>query len=169
VASCVDWLPEYRVYVAGMRTGEVAEEAGVNLKTLRYYERRGLLPEPPRRESGYPIYGPEAARIVRFIKRAQQLGFRLEEVESLLEMAAGGPECCEVAQQLAQHRIAELDRRIADPRAMRGALQRLLATCTMPSVGRGVDRGHPADVEDHHLGLLLDALQQALSEAGSAS
>jgi MerR-like DNA binding protein len=75
-------------------------------------------------------------RIVRFIKRAQQLGFRLDEVESLLEMAAGSPECCEAGQRLAQHRIAELDQRIADLRALRGALQRLLATCTMPSVGR---------------------------------
>ncbi|HEX4213824.1 MAG TPA: MerR family transcriptional regulator [Candidatus Dormibacteraeota bacterium] len=57
-----------------MRTEEVAGKAGVNLQTLRYYERRGLLPEPPGRDSGYPIYRPEAVHIVRFVKRAQQLG-----------------------------------------------------------------------------------------------
>jgi Hg(II)-responsive transcriptional regulator len=115
-----------------MKTGEVAELASVNLQTLRYYERRGLLPEPPRRESGYRIYGPEAVRTVRFIKRAQHLGFSLDEVESLLDLAAGGPEGCDAAQELAWHRIQELDRRIADLRAMRDALDRLVATCSMP-------------------------------------
>jgi DNA-binding transcriptional MerR regulator len=118
--------------LAQMKTGEVAEMAGVNLQTLRYYERRGLLPEPPRRESGYRIYGPEAVRIVRFIKRAQQLGFSLDKVESLLDLAAGGPEGCDAAQELAQHRIQELDRRIADLRAMRDSLDRLVTTCSMP-------------------------------------
>jgi Hg(II)-responsive transcriptional regulator len=119
-----------------MRTGEVAEEAGVNLQTLRYYERRGLLPEPPRRESGYRIYGSEAVRIVRFVKRAQELGFSLNEVESLLDLAGGGPESCEAAQQLAQHRIADLEQRIADLVAMYDSLGRLVATCALPSAER---------------------------------
>lgn len=115
-----------------MRTGEVAREAGVNVQTLRYYEREGLLREPPRRESGYRVYGPEAVRIVRFIKRAQELGFSLAEVESLIELAHGGPESCEAARALAEHRMAELERRIADLTAMRDSLQRLVATCAMP-------------------------------------
>jgi alkylmercury lyase len=119
-----------------MKTGEVANEAGVNLQTLRYYERRGLLPEPPRRESGYRIYGPDAVRIVRFIKRAQELGFSLNEVESLLELADGGPDRCDDAQLLARQRVAELDRRISDLRAMRDSLQQLLATCSMPRAER---------------------------------
>ena len=119
-----------------MRTGEVAGEAGVNLQTLRYYERRGLLPEPPRRESGYRIYGPDAVRIVRFIKRAQELGFSLDEVESLLELAQGGPESCEAAQEVARTRIAELNRRITDLEAMRNSLGRLLATCELPRAER---------------------------------
>ncbi|MGH9075039.1 MAG: MerR family transcriptional regulator, partial [Acidimicrobiales bacterium] len=74
-----------------MRSSEVAVAAGVNVQTLRYYERRGLLSEPDRLGSGYRAYGPEAVRVVRFVKRAQALGFSLEEVESLLELAAGGP------------------------------------------------------------------------------
>src|SRR5919199_6927108 len=97
-----------------MRTGEVAAEAGVNVQTLRYYERRGLLPEPARRESGYRVYGPDAVRRVRFIKRAQELGFGLREAESLLALATGGPESCEAARELAETKVAELDRRIAD-------------------------------------------------------
>ena len=119
-----------------MRTREVADRAAVNVQTLRYYERRGLLPEPPRRESGYRVYAEDAIRIVRFIKRAQTLGFPLDEVEALLELAHGGPEACDAVQRLAGGRIAELDRRIADLRAMRDSLDRLLATCHMPRAER---------------------------------
>jgi Hg(II)-responsive transcriptional regulator len=119
-----------------MRTGELAAEAGVNVQTLRYYERRGLLPEPARRNSGYRAYGPEAVRIVRFVKRAQELGFGLREAETLLGLAAGGPESCDAARELAEEKMAELDRRIADLRAMRDSLQRLTATCARPRADR---------------------------------
>jgi Hg(II)-responsive transcriptional regulator len=115
-----------------MRTGEVAAEAGVNVQTLRYYERRGLLPEPARRESGYRVYGPDAVRRVRFIKRAQELGFALSEAETLLALAAGGPEGCDAARGLAEEKMRELDRRIADLEAMRDSLRRLASTCARP-------------------------------------
>ncbi len=94
----------------GMRSGQLARRAGVNVETLRYYERRGLLEAPARLPSGYRTYGDDAVRIVRFIKRAQQLGFTLVEVETLLELAVGGPEACDAAQALTDHRIADLDR-----------------------------------------------------------
>jgi MerR family transcriptional regulator, mercuric resistance operon regulatory protein len=122
--------------VAGMRTGQVAEQAGVNVQTLRYYERRGLLPEPARRESGYRVYGPDAVHTVRFIKRAQELGFGLSDAESLLGLAAGGPESCDAARDLADEKIAELDRRISDLVAMRESLGRLAATCAKPRAQR---------------------------------
>ena len=132
----LDSVPRYRVYSRGVRTQEVADQAGVNPQTLRYYERRGLLPEPPRQESGYRIYGDDAVRIVRFVKRTQELGFSLDEVESLLGLAGGGPENCDMARQLAQRRIAELERRIADLRVMRDSLERLAATCGLPRAER---------------------------------
>ena len=69
-----------------MWIGEAAEQAGVNVQTLRYYERRGLLPKPPRRTSGYREFPDDAVRIVRFIRRAQDLGFSLDEVEELLRL-----------------------------------------------------------------------------------
>jgi Hg(II)-responsive transcriptional regulator len=119
-----------------MRTSQVAEQAGVNVQTLRYYERRGLLPEPPRGESGYRMYGPDAVHRVRFIKRAQELGFGLSEAESLLTLAAGGPENCEAARELAEAKVAELDRRVADLLAIRDSLQRLVATCVRPRAER---------------------------------
>jgi Hg(II)-responsive transcriptional regulator len=119
-----------------MRTGQVADEAGVNVQTLRYYERRGLLPAPARRASGYRMYGPETVRVVRFVKRAQQLGFSLSEVESLLELAAGGPDSCHGARRLATNKITDLDRRIAGLTSMRESLRRLVATCERPRAER---------------------------------
>ncbi len=69
-----------------LKTGEVAARAGVNIQTLRYYERRGLIQEPTRRASGYREYPQDAVRVIRFIKRAQDLGFTLTEIEELLRM-----------------------------------------------------------------------------------
>jgi DNA-binding transcriptional MerR regulator len=114
----------------------VAEHAGVNVQTLRYYERRGLLPEPPRRESGYRVYGHDAVHTVRFIKGAQQLGFDLSDAESLLALATGGPERCDAARELAEGKIPDLDRRIADLLAIRESLGRLAATCAKPRAER---------------------------------
>lgn len=132
-----------------MRTGQVAEQAGVNVQTLRYYERRGLLPQPVRGESGYRVYGPDAVRTVRFIKRAQELGFGLREAESLLTLADGGPESCDAARLLADEKIAELDRRIADLRAMRESLGRLAATCTKPRSERECPLLHSIEEAAH--------------------
>lgn len=115
----------------GMRTGEVAEAAGVNIQTLRYYERRGLLTEPPRRHSGYRMYASDAVRVVRFVKRAQELGFTLAEVEVLLAMSAGGPENCDAAHDMAMQKLGELGAKIASLKAMRSSLQRLAATCEL--------------------------------------
>jgi DNA-binding transcriptional MerR regulator len=112
-----------------VRSSQVAAEAGVNVQTLRYYERRGLLAEPDRLDSGYRAYGPEAVRVVRFVKRAQQLGFSLEEIESLLDLAAGGPDSCEAARALSIETVARLDGKIASLTAMRDSLLQLVDTC----------------------------------------
>jgi Hg(II)-responsive transcriptional regulator len=115
---------------------QVAQQAGVNAQTLRYYERRGLLPSPPRTVSGYRSYGPEAVRRVRFVKRAQDLGFSLAEIDVLLHLADGGPESCDVARQLAEHKVAGLEAKIASLQAMRASLGRLIATCSRPPAER---------------------------------
>jgi Hg(II)-responsive transcriptional regulator len=112
-----------------MRTSEVAAQADVNAQTLRYYERRGLLPEPGRSPSGYRNYGEDAVRVVRFVKRAQQLGFTLDDVEQLLHLADGGPESCDEAKAMARSRIDDLQLRIEELVGMRDALTRLIETC----------------------------------------
>jgi Hg(II)-responsive transcriptional regulator len=119
-----------------MQTHEVAEQAGVNTQTLRYYERRGLLAEPPRSPAGYRDYPTSAVDVLRFVKRSQELGFSLDEVEELLALADGGPDSCETARALAESHMAQLDRRIADLHRMRASLGALVATCERPREGR---------------------------------
>lgn len=115
-----------------MRTSEVARQAAVNPQTLRYCERRGLLPQPPRSTAGYRAYPERAVRTVRFVKRAQELGFTLDEVAELLQLADGGPRSCGTARTLAESRIAELDARIGDLQRIRDSLGRLAETCARP-------------------------------------
>jgi Hg(II)-responsive transcriptional regulator len=119
-----------------MRTSEVAAQAQVNTQTLRYYERRGLLPAPERTSSGYRAYTADSVRVVRFVKRAQQLGFTLSDIEELLHLADGGPASCEEATMMARARIADLQRRIAELVGMRDALARLVDTCDQPRAER---------------------------------
>jgi len=122
--------------IGGMRTSELAEQAGVNSETLRYYERRGLLERPPRTPGGYRDYPAGAVRLLRFIKRAQGLGFTLEEVEELLHLDNGGPDGCDAARALAEARKADLDARIADLQRMSDSLGELIDTCDLPRVDR---------------------------------
>jgi MerR family transcriptional regulator, mercuric resistance operon regulatory protein len=119
-----------------MRTSELAGQAGVNPETLRYYERRGLLYAPRRTAGGYRDYPAAAVELLRFIKRAQQLGFTLDDVEELLHLNDGGPDSCDAARALAETRQADLDARIADLRRMRDSLTDLIVSCERPRAAR---------------------------------
>ncbi|GAA1679894.1 Zn(2+)-responsive transcriptional regulator [Kribbella yunnanensis] len=119
-----------------MRTSELADRAGVNAETLRYYERRGLLTEPPRTAGGYRDYPSGAVELLRFIKRAQELGFTLDEVDELLHLDGGGPESCDAARVLAVRRRADLEARIRDLQRMHDSLSELVATCDLPRPDR---------------------------------
>jgi Hg(II)-responsive transcriptional regulator len=113
-----------------LRTGEVAAQAGVNIQTLRYYERRGLLQEPERRASGYREYPPDAVQIVRFIKRAQEIGFTLTEIEALLRLRSDQRASCAEVRSAAQAKIEDIEQKIRSLRAMKRALGVLVASCT---------------------------------------
>ena len=112
-----------------LRTGEVARRAGVNVETLRFYEREGILPEPPRRVSGYREYPPETVELIRFVKRAQQLGFSLKEIRELLELREVPRRASKQVRQLVQAKIAEIEAKIRDLESMREALGELLCAC----------------------------------------
>jgi len=112
-----------------LKIGEVADAAGVNLQTIRYYERRGLLAEPPRSEGNYRLYTPEAVRRVRFIKRAQELGFSLEEIKELLSLRAAPKTQCAKVRARAEAKTKDIEDRIRSLRAMHAALQKLIEAC----------------------------------------
>jgi DNA-binding transcriptional MerR regulator len=132
----LDSVLGYRVHAGVVRTSEAAALAQVNTQTLRYYERRGLLPEPQRTQSGYRAYTPDAVRLVRFVKRAQQLGFTLDDIEELLHLSEGGPDSCDEARTMSRTRIADLQKRIDELAGMRDALARLIDTCDQPRAQR---------------------------------
>ncbi len=111
-----------------MKISEVAREAGVGVETIRYYERRGLIPNPPRSASGYRQYEPDAVRRIAFVKRAQGLGFTLVEIEELLGLRVT-PGTCTAVEEQATRTIARVDERLRDLRRMRAALSDLVEAC----------------------------------------
>ena len=120
--------------MAGMRSrylssGELARHAGLNPETLRYYERRGLLPRPARTESGHRRYAPEAASLLRLIKRAQDLGFTLAEVGGMLREMGRPRAVCDDVCQVIRTKIGQVDREIARLRIQRARLMKLQASC----------------------------------------
>ena len=112
-----------------MWISEAADRAGVNVQTIRYYERRGLLPLPPRRISGYRELPAETVRRVRFIKRAQELGFSLDEVKEMLQLRAAKPRNRTRIRGIAERRVEQIDQKIAELEALRGILRGLIHQC----------------------------------------
>jgi DNA-binding transcriptional MerR regulator len=139
----LDSVAGNRVHNREVRTHQVATQAGVNPQTLRYYERVGLLPAPPRTGAGYRDYPAEAVEVLRFIRRAKQLGFALPEIRELLGFGRHGPQACAAARALAEQRVVELERRISDLSRMREVLTALVTRCD-----------HPGDEPEHECAVL---------------
>lgn len=114
----------------GLKIGEVADRGGVNLQTIRYYEREGLLPEPPRLASGYRVFPEDAVRRVRFIKRAQELGFSLSEIKEMLALRIDQERGSAEVRTLAQEKIADIEQKIRTLQAMKKVLRKLTERCS---------------------------------------
>ncbi len=117
--------------------GRLAREAGVGVETVRFYERRGLIPQPPKPGgTGFRVYPEETVRRIRFIRQAQDIGFSLREIDELLSLRADpAADCADVRDQAAA-KLAEVARKIARLEEIRGALDELIAACP----GRGALR-----------------------------
>lgn len=113
--------------MGNLTIGRLANEAGVNVETIRYYQRRGLMAEPGKPMNGQRRYPPAVVRRVRFIKRAQALGFTLLEIGSLLELDEA--QACTETRELATHKLQVIEAKLADLKAMRKALAALLRQC----------------------------------------
>jgi len=124
--------------------GELSRRTGVNIETIRYYERVGMMPHPPRTASGRRLYGQIESRTLSFIRRARELGFSLDEIRTLLVLAdQGGHQACVEVRDLAASHLADVRAKITDLKTMEGVLAGAVRRC---------DEGEPTDCP------LIDAL-----------
>ena len=112
-----------------MTRSELAKKCGVNIETLRYYEKRKLLGPPPRSKSGYRLYSEEDAVKIRFIKNAQKLGFTLREIGDLLKLRVRQDAPSESVLIRVQNKLEEIEKKIHDLRSMKKTLQILAGRC----------------------------------------
>lgn len=112
---------------ANLTIGRLAQAAEVNVETVRYYQRRGLMREPARPMGSVRRYSSDDVKRIRFIKRAQQLGFTLEEVTNLLALEDG--RSCRETERLAEQKLALVEARMVDLRKLRGTLKELIGRC----------------------------------------
>ncbi len=112
-----------------LTVGEVAKQARVNVQTVHYYERRGLIPNPPRNESNYRVYPADTPRRIRFVHRAQELGFSLKEIKGLLELRAGPRSRCDQVRRRAEAKLGDIDDKVRTLERMRKSLAKVVAEC----------------------------------------
>jgi Predicted transcriptional regulators len=131
-----------------MRIGEVAEQAAVTTKTIRYYESIGILPTPDRTPSGYRAYDATTLERLRFIRDAQATGLSLIEIKSILELKGQGERSCEHTRSLIHRQIDDIDVQIQRLEHARRELHELMERA---------DRTHPADCVDEHRCQVIEA------------
>lgn len=112
-----------------LTTGQVAKAAGVNIQTIRFYEREGILAAPRRSRAGYRQYTEDTVRLLSFIKRSQELGFTLKEAKELLKFRSVGLQKREAVRAAAESKVRDIDTRIEDLTRIRAALAALVSTC----------------------------------------
>jgi len=122
---------------SGVTIGQLAKSVGVNIETVRYYERRKLLMPTARKPSGYRLYGEDVARRLRFIKNAQALGFTLEEIAGLLNLRVDSEARCGDVQRRAQAKLAKVEAKLKDLESMARVLRSLIRSC---KAGQPTDR-----------------------------
>ena len=110
--------------------GELSKRSGVNIETIRYYERIKMLPAPPRTASGRRIYGETDLRILAFIRRSRELGFSLNEVRALLGLGAPRTATCAEVKKIAAHHLEDIRSKIADLAKLERLLAKTIARCS---------------------------------------
>jgi DNA-binding transcriptional MerR regulator len=111
-----------------MTIGQVAKQAGLSVETIRFYERRGLIPEPERTPSGYRQYAPRVVDQIKFIRHARELGFSLKEISELLALRDGAPDACGRVEEMTRRKIVDLDSQLQKTTAALRTLRGLIET-----------------------------------------
>lgn len=114
----------------GLQRAELARRTGCNLETIRYYEKIGMLPEPPRTASGYRVYGEDHVARLRFILRGRELGFTLDELRGLLGLVDRGTQTCAEVKVLAEQHLSDVRAKIADLERIEKVLAATAAQCS---------------------------------------
>lgn len=109
--------------------GQLAQETGVSAKTIRYYEETGLLPQAARAANGYRVYGERAVHLLRFVKRARDLGFTIDEVASLLALWGDEQRASADVKKLATRHLDDIERKISELKNLRKTLRTLINSC----------------------------------------
>ena len=109
--------------------GQVPKRSGIGLETVRFYERKGLIEEPPRTDSGYRQYPEEVVVRIRFIKRAKELGFALKEISELLSLRVDPNTTCADVRKQTEFKISDVEEKIRALRRIKTALKKLAASC----------------------------------------
>ena len=109
--------------------GVIAKRTGVNIETVRYYERIGLLPAPPRSKGGHRMYNEDLLRRLHFIRRSRELGFTLDEVRGLLRLVDGGDYTCGEVETLTTAHLGEVRRKLADLKRLEKVLREMISRC----------------------------------------
>lgn len=114
----------------GMQRAELSRRTGCNLETIRYYEKVGMMPDPPRTASGYRVYGESHVSRLRFILRARELGFAIEQIRGLLDLVDGGTQTCAEVKERTERHLADVRAKIADLRRIEKVLAATAAQCS---------------------------------------
>ena len=117
-----------------MKIGELSRATGTNIETIRYYEKTGMMPDPPRNATGYRIYDDTHVSRLRFILRARELGFSIDEIRGLLDLVDGGTQTCAEVKERTERHLSDVRAKIAD--LMR--IEQVLATTAAQCSGEGV-------------------------------
>ncbi len=112
-----------------MKIGELSKATGTNVETIRYYERIGLLPPPPRTSGNYRSYGPVERQRLSFIRHSRDLGFTIEEIRSLLDLSDHPDRDCQAGDLIASRQLAQVEAKIFQLTALRDELSRIIGRC----------------------------------------
>src|SRR5262249_26050783 len=114
----------------GFTIGKLSDLTGVNVETIRYYEKIGMLPAPPRTGSGRRIYGPAESRVLAFIRRSRELGFSLNEVRALLRLRTPEKASCREVREIAARHLEDIRTKLNDLKTLERVLARTVARCS---------------------------------------
>ncbi|MBI1981409.1 MAG: helix-turn-helix domain-containing protein [Methylocystis sp.] len=114
----------------GLPIGEMSKQSGVNIETIRYYEKIGVMPAPRRSANGYRLYGADHLKRLSFVRRSRELGFSLDEIRGLLRLVDGHAYTCAQVRQLTLDHLAEIRRKIADLKRLKRVMEEMAAQCS---------------------------------------